>query len=154
MSTSKQWQAAFLLAMTVVLASALAVASVALRVGAEGVNATFTEFFVSNAHGSGLALPREAKVGQRVSVRITVRNHEDAAAAYRVVVETQRGQVFATGIERVPDDGSWPVVVDWRAGKAGAVLVTARLYAVGRARAYRTLRWWMRIESSRVRARG
>jgi uncharacterized membrane protein len=106
----------------------------------------FTEFYVLGPEGLAENYPREAVVGQPVTVTVGIANHEGVPAEYRLVVISEEyliGQAEPVRLEPGETDERPVSFVPMVAGDD--VQVVFWLYREGVEGSYRSLRLWLKV---------
>ncbi|MGA9348529.1 MAG: DUF1616 domain-containing protein [Anaerolineae bacterium] len=110
----------------------------------------FTEFYVLGPEGLAENYPREAIVGQPVTVTVGITNREGVPAGYRVEVvngEHLVGQVGPVQLGSEETDERPVIFVPTEVGDD--VKVMFLLYRDGREEPYRSLRLWLKVKASK-----
>jgi uncharacterized membrane protein len=110
------------------------------------VGERFTEFYILGPEGLAENYPREAVVGQPVTVTVGIANHEGVPAEYRLVVISEEyliGQAEPVRLEPGETDERPVSFVPMVAGDD--VQVVFWLYREGVEGSYRSLRLWLKV---------
>jgi len=106
----------------------------------------FTEFYILGPEGLAENYPREAVVGQPVTVTVGIANHEGVPAEYRLVVTSEEHLVGQAGPVRLEPGATDERVVSFVPMVAGDdVKVVFWLYREGVEEPYRSLRLWLKV---------
>ena len=106
----------------------------------------FTEFYVLGAEELAEDYPRQAIVGQLLTVTVGIANREGVTAEYRVEVRKGERQIGGAGPIVLGDDGVWEGPVTYALPAAGDdQKVEFLLYRDGGGEPYRSLRLWIDV---------
>jgi len=130
------------LALALLTAAASATAIVVLPKPGE----RFTEFYLLGPEGLAENYPRQAVVGQPVTVTVGIANQEGVPAGYRVEVRNGDHLIGQAGPVQLNSGGTTEMPVTFTPVDVGDdVKVTFLLYRDGGAQPYRSLRLWLKV---------
>ena len=132
-----------------VLAGALllAVLSAIVLVALPKPGERLTEFYVLGAEGLAEDYPRQAAVGQPLTVTVGIANREGVAAEYRVEVRVGEQPIGGAGPAVLQDGELWQQPVRYALPEAGEdQAVDLLLYRDGGGEPYRSLRLWINVK--------
>lgn len=110
----------------------------------------FTEFYILGPEGLAENYPREAILGQPVSVTVGITNREGVPAEYRVEVVNGEHLVGQAGPVRLESGVTDEQPVTFMANEVGDdVKVMFLLYRDGGEEPYRSLRLWLKVNAPR-----
>jgi uncharacterized membrane protein len=134
-----------ILALALVTAAVSATAIVVLPKPGE----RFTEFYILGPEGLAENYPREAVVGQPITVTVGITNREGAPAEYRVEVVNGEHLVGQAGTVRLESGVTNEQPVTFIPTEVGDdVKVMFLLYRDGGQEAYRSLRLWLKVKEA------
>jgi uncharacterized membrane protein len=123
----------------------MAISAVAIIV-APNPSEHFTEFYVLGPEGLAEGYPREAVVGQPLTVTLGISNLEGVSADYRVEIRVGDQQIGSVGSFSLGDGLVWEGDVSYALPQAGAdQQVEFFLYRDGGGEPYRSLLLWIDV---------
>ncbi len=106
----------------------------------------FTEFYALGPEGLAENYPRQALVGEPVTVTVGITNREGVAAEYRVEIWVGEHQVGASGPVRLEDGETWERDLDYALPEAGPdQRVDFLLFRDDDGEPYRSLQLWIDV---------
>ena len=111
----------------------------------------FTEFYILGPEGLAESYPREAAVGEPLSVTAGIHNLEGVAAEYQIEVWAGEQQIGAAGPLRLADGETWEGPVAYALPLPGDdQQVHFYLYRDASVEPYRSLRLWIDVVEEKL----
>jgi uncharacterized membrane protein len=109
----------------------------------------FTEFYMLGSDGLAESYPRQSTAGQPLDVTIGIRNQEGVAASYRVEAQDGQGLIGQAGPFSLKTGEQIEAPLTFTPQQTGDdVLVTISLFRDNQSEPYRTLKLWLKVEST------